>query len=102
SSRPLRVPSIAPTLRSSDQIATIMLTAMATAPDAQSDRAERRTSIAARIEEIGIVAVVRMKDPDKVHDADLLDPGSDRRPAFGGIGRVHRWTPGTVPTPLRS
>ena len=44
-----------------------MLTAMTAAPDARSDRAERRTSIAARIEEIGIVAVVRMKDPDKVH-----------------------------------
>ncbi|HMF97644.1 MAG TPA: bifunctional 4-hydroxy-2-oxoglutarate aldolase/2-dehydro-3-deoxy-phosphogluconate aldolase [Vicinamibacterales bacterium] len=40
---------------------------MTAAPDARSDRAERRTSIAARIEEIGIVAVVRMKDPDKVH-----------------------------------
>jgi len=44
-----------------------MLTTMTAAPDAQSDRAERRTSIAARIEETGIVAVVRMKDPDKVH-----------------------------------
>jgi len=56
-----------------------MLTAMAAAPDAQSPRAERRASLAARIEEFGVVAVVRMKDPGKVHAiVDALATGGVR------------------------
>jgi 2-dehydro-3-deoxyphosphogluconate aldolase/(4S)-4-hydroxy-2-oxoglutarate aldolase len=56
-----------------------MLAAMASARDTSSDRAERRASIAARIEELGVVAVVRMKDPDKVHAiVDALAAGGLR------------------------
>ena len=52
---------------------------MAASPDAQSDRAERRLSIAARIEALGVVAVVRMKDPEKVHAiVDALADGGVR------------------------
>jgi 2-dehydro-3-deoxyphosphogluconate aldolase / (4S)-4-hydroxy-2-oxoglutarate aldolase len=52
---------------------------MAPASDATSDRGERRASIAARIEEFGVVAVVRMKDPGKVHAiVDALAAGGVR------------------------
>ncbi|HJZ77262.1 MAG TPA: bifunctional 4-hydroxy-2-oxoglutarate aldolase/2-dehydro-3-deoxy-phosphogluconate aldolase [Vicinamibacterales bacterium] len=52
---------------------------MTAARDAHSDRAERRTSIAARIEELGAVAVVRMKDAAKVHAiVDALAAGGVR------------------------
>ena len=52
---------------------------MAATPDTRSDRAERRLSIAARIEALGVVAVVRMKDPAKVHAiVDALAAGGVR------------------------